>query len=586
MYALELVQQEIKRVLRSKLGDFDFSIERPPKEIKADLAVPIFEIAKKIGKNPEKLSQEISQLNFDKNLMAKTEAQKGFINFFLNPLFLANAVLEDFKKMTEKYGGPEKIKTQTIVIDYSSPNAAKEMHVGHLRSTIIGDSLRRLLIFFGHKVISQNHLGDWGTQFGMLIEYLLEEKIEITKTTIADLDEYYQKAKKRYDADKLFAQKSRQRTVLLQSRDKLTTQIWQNLIEKSLKHFNEIYQKLGVLLTDKDIKAESQYQNAIPDIIAELKNKKIITVSEEALGFFPDNSFPPSPPTGGFGEARKNKISPLIIQKSDTGFTYAAADLAALKYRAQTLKADKILYVVDFRQTEYFKTIFEIAKRAGWITNNQAVHISFGSILDKNGRPFKTREGGTIKLKELLEEAEQRALKIIQEKNPNLSRENRFIASRKIGIAAIKYADLSSDRNRDYIFDWNKLLNFEGNTAPYLQYAAVRAKAILDNFGKKIHSDDIKDESLIHSEQEINLIKSLAEFPPALETAVNQYKSHYIVNCLYKISQNFNLFYEAVPVLKTKDEKTRNSRLYLCQKVYDVLKTGLAILGIECPAKM
>ena len=596
MYMIANAKQTIRALLQPHFGDLDFKIDVPPPPFEGDFAVPVFALAKIRKMSPMAIATELSTtVNVSGTLFQRVEAQGGFLNFILDPEQSIRHIAEDFQKAGEFYGRPEacddgemaalpqrrlgtaeKLRVKSIVVvDYSSPNVAKEMHVGHLRSTVIGDSLRRIYTFLGHTVIAQNHLGDWGTQFGMLIEYIVDNNIDVLKPhAISDLNELYQKAKQKDDADKDFAERARKRVVLLQGGDQKTLDIWHHLIKLSMIHFNEAYHRLGVLLQDSDVKAESSFNAELKPTVESLKAMHLTTMSEGAVCIFLE------------GFEREGKPIPMIIQKSDGGYLYHTTDLATLYYRLFTLHATRLLYVVDVRQSDHFKMLFAAARKAHWLDRNQEVaHVAFGTILGKDNKPFKTREGGTVKLSDLLDEAIRRAKALIEAKNSGLSIEEIDNLANTLGIGALKYADLSGDRKNDYVFDWDRMLSFEGNTSPYLQYAYVRIKSLLEKAEASTVTGDAPEKHLTHP-KEILLAKKLGEFPEVVAKAAERYEPHVIATYLYSLAQEFTSFYDAVPILKTEELAVRSARLWLCTRVAQVLKQGLYLLGIECPDKM
>ncbi len=561
-------------------GDAEIKIDVPPAQCKGDFAVPVFALAKIKKSNPAAIAADIaSTLTLEGSGFQAVSAQGGFLNFVLDRVHYTRGVAADLSGAHFGLSDLEQNAHKTIVIDYSSPNVAKEMHVGHLRSTLIGDSLRRLFLFLGYRVIAQNHLGDWGTQFGMLIEYVVEHRkdfLDDTQVSIGDLNALYQAAKQQDDRDPAFAERARQRVVLLQQKDPQTIVLWQALIAESLRHFTEVYRQLGVLLTEVDLKPESSYNEDLASTVADLSKQGLITVDRGASCIFIE------------GFEREGKPIPMIVQKSDGGFLYHTTDLAALRYRVSKLKADCLVYVVDVRQSDHFKLLFSVAQKAQWLPERvQAVHVAFGTILGSDNKPFKTREGGTIRLMEFLQEAIKRADVLIQEKAPGLSEEARSILARQLGIGAIKYADLNGDRKNDYVFDWDRLLSFEGNTAPYLQYAVVRMRSLLEKAGVEgMIKPEAFELALLQEDKEFALIKKLAEFPESIQRAATRFEPHHIAVYVFQLAQAFTAFYDAVPILKTEEKSLRKARLWLVQQVARVMPVALDLLGIECPDRM
>ena len=425
--------------------------------------------AKKLKTNPRELAARVAEQLKQSPVFEKVEvAGPGFINLTLSTDFIEKNIQAALSDNRLNVGLPE--NNQTVVMDYSSPNLAKEMHVGHLRSTIIGDALHRVLRFLGANVIAQNHVGDWGTQFGMLVAYLVEQKkIGNENIALADLEQFYRNAKVRFDEDAQFADTARQFVVKLQSGDSEVLKLWQYFVEISLQHAQNIYTRLNTLLTPENVRGESFYNNQLQPTVDELLAKKIARIDNGTklvdLPNFPE---------------RDGKTPVFIVQKQDGGFLYASTDMACLRFRVNALHANRIAYVVDARQSLHFAALFAVCRKADWLPENVvAEHIAFGTMLGKDGKPFKTRSGDTVKLADLLDEAVSRASKIVQEKNPDLSTEKVQEIAQVVGIGAVKYADLSKNRTSDYVFDWDNMLSFDGNTAPYLQYAYTRVASLL-----------------------------------------------------------------------------------------------------------
>ncbi|MCX5674507.1 MAG: arginine--tRNA ligase [Planctomycetota bacterium] len=555
-------------------------------------------------------------------------AGPGFINLRLRPDWVAaqvGAINPD--KPEDRLGVPRAEKPETVVVDYSAPNLAKEMHVGHLRSTIIGDALARMLDFSGHKVVRQNHVGDWGTQFGMLVAYW-DEKYKVffrkqgdTGQTIpghldvGDLEQFYREAKQRFDASPgfaekareylvrlframgwqlpstIFANRSRDFVVRLQTGDQAVQDLWDKFLAMSLRHCKDVYEKLGVLLTDADIRGESAYNDDLPHVIADLKAKGLITESEGAQCIFvKDEQGKPK------FVAKDGAPLPLLVQKSDEGYLYATTDLAAIRYRVNELKADRILYVVDARQSLHFAMVFECARQAGFAPPGVALHhVAFGTMMGSDGRPFKTREGGTVKLMALLDEAEKRALDLVTQKNAEdvaagrtqpLTETQKQEIARTVGIGAVKYADLAQNRTSDYIFSWEKMLSLDGNTAPYMQYAYARVRSIFRK-GEHEAEEHRADAAPIPlaSPQELALGKTLLRFPETLDRAIEDYRPNVLAAYLYDLAGAFTAFYDACPVLQIKED-LRAARLKLCDLTARVIQRGLGLLGIDAAERM
>lgn len=543
-------------------------------DYQANLAMSL---AKKLGQKPRELAQAIA----DKLpalgggvIASASVAGPGFINLRLTDDFLARqaaATADDPRLGVEPAQNP-----QTVVLDYSAPNVAKEMHVGHIRSTDIGDALTRVLGYLGHHVNRQNHLGDWGTQFGMLLEHLLDQgwTAESSKP-IADLNALYQQAKARFDAEPAFAERARKRVVALQAGDSTSVAIWKGLTEESLKHFRAIYARLGVLLTDDDIRGESFYNEMLAPTVEELQAKGLARESQGALCVFPP----------GFLDRDGNPAA-MIIRKNDGGYLYATTDLATFRHSVDVLKGTRLVYVTDARQAQHFAMVFKTAELAGWLSKGVTVeHVPFGNVLGKDNKPFKTRDGGTIKLVDLLDEAEARALKLIAEKNPDLPEPERKQIAHAVGIGALKYADLCNDRVKDYVFDWDRMLSFDGNTAPYLQNAFVRIQAIFRK-GNLAPKDAAGAAIPVAEPAERALVLKLLQWPVAVQSVADALEPHRLCNYLYEVASLFHQFYEHCPVLGAPAPALRQGRLRLCDLTARTIQTGLGLLGIATPSRM
>jgi arginyl-tRNA synthetase len=530
-------------------------------------------LAKRLKQSPQATAQAIIQHLDAEGLAGAPEiAGPGFINLRLDSAYLSGAV--ETVAADERAGARAAKKPLRVVVDYSCPNVAKEMHVGHLRSTIIGDSIARVLGFLGHEVIRQNHLGDWGTQFGMLIERILDQGWEAgSRRSIGDLNELYREAKARFDTDPAFAERARARVVALQAGDGPTLDLWRALIDESKRHFAAIYSRLGVLLEEGDYRGESFYNPLLADTARELEEIGAARLSEGALCLFPP----------GF-EGPEGQAVPLIVRKSDGGYGYDATDLAALRYRVRELGAERLIYVTDSRQKQHFAMVFAGAAMAGWLPEGRsAEHVPFGSVLGEDGKPFKTRAGENVKLADLLEEAERRAYELVKEKETGLGEEEMRRVARAIGIGAVKYADLSSDRIKDYVFDWRRMLSFDGNTAPYLQNAYVRIRSI---FRKAEAQGALPGRIAIASREEHLLGLELLKFGPTVEAVARSLEPHRLCGYLYNLASLYHRFYEACPVLTAPDPQARASRLGLCAATAKVISLGLGLLGIETVERM
>lgn len=532
-------------------------------------------IAKKLGRNPRELGTELlARLNAAANpLVSHYElAGPGFINIHLAGDALrdrANELLVEPSLLVLPTESP-----QTIVVDYSSPNLAKEMHVGHLRGTIIGDSIARILERQGNRVIRQNHVGDWGTQFGMLITFMRESSAE-AGVALADLEGFYRAAKQRFDADSEFADRARESVVKLQGGDPEYLEAWQAFISTSLTHCQAVYDKLNVTLSMTDLKAESFYNPQLEGVVTRLENTGLLKDSDGARCVFLDEF------VGKDGEPL-----PVIIQKTDGGYLYATTDLAAVDYRCHELKADRSLYVVDARQSLHFQQVFAVAAAAGF--SDEAIsleHISYGTMMGSDGKPFKTRSGDVVKLVDLLDEAVARAFDLVSSKNPDLEETKRRHIAQAVGIAAVKYADLSKNRTSDYLFDWSSMLSFEGNTAPYLMYAYARIKTLLAK--QAVDTDGIirfPESVALAPEEKALLLKSL-QLAETIDAVAQDCFPNTLSNYLYELSASFMRFYEACPIQGT-DAATRANRLSLCVLASEALKQGLDLLGIETLERM
>ena len=533
-------------------------------------------LAKGLGRSPRDVANEVLAACAGLSGVCSSieVAGPGFLNLVLDEAFLA-AELASLSN-DERLGVSRALSPRRVVIDYSAPNVAKEMHVGHLRTTVIGDALVRMFVFVGHSVIRENHIGDWGTPFGMLIEHLLDlgETEAAEHLSLGDLDGFYKQARAKFDASDAFKERARDRVVLLQGGDAETRRLWRLLVALSTKHFNAVYSRLGVLLVDDDLMGESAYNELMPDVIVRLDRLGLLQESDGA-----DVVYPP-----GYTN-RDGDPLPLIVQKGKGGFNYATSDLACVIDRVERLGADLLLYVVGAPQAQHLSMVFDVARMAGWLVPPaEAVHVSFGSVLGSDRKMLKSRSGEPLKFIELLEEAVARADAAVAEKNPDLAPADRAEVARMIGIGAVKYADLSTDRVRDYVFDWDRMLSFDGNTAPYLQYAHARICSIFRRAGVD-RSSVAGRTPRIEAEQERALALALLGFDSAVADTLERYSPHRLCTYLYDLSTAFSAFYEHCPVLKAEGE-VRESRLVLCDLVARVLNTGLGLLGIESPEQM
>ena len=536
-----------------------------------DITLPCHTLSKILRKSPNDIAIAIAN-NLDSELsdIAEINIVNGFLNFKAKNSWISKKISS---MNSDPRLGVELENRKTIVIDYSSPNIAKRMHVGHLRSTVIGDALSRIFSFKGHNVVGENHIGDWGTPFGMLIEHFIE--CDNNNVGEIDLSTFYKEARYKFENIDDFALRSRQRVVKLQSRDAETIDLWQKLVDFSLVNFNSVYQMLGVLLNDDNLAGESIYEDLLPEVVKRLESQDLIVESEGALVVFPDGWY-----------NRENEPLPLIIRKGDGGYNYATTDLACIINRVESIECNEMLYVVGAEQSQHFSMVFQVANDAKFMDEKiKAVHVSFGLVMGSDGKKLASREGKAITLEELLEESVNRAEKLILEKNSSMSDSDRKKVSKMIGIGAIKYADLSIDRNKNYVFDWDKMLSFEGNTAPYLQYAHARICSIFRKSSISREST-FNSEILVVNDFEKSLSKSIIGFSESIDETINSYSPHRLAVYLHHLAQDFASFYENCPVLVSNDEAKMNSRLALCNLTARTLKTGLGLLGIETPENM
>ena len=534
----------------------------------------IMPAAKKLGLNPREFAQSVLDKAELQDIAEKTEiAGPGFINIFLKDTWLADNINRAVQDPKLGVHNPEK---QTVVVDYSSPNVAKEMHVGHLRSTIIGDAVVRTLEFLGNNVIRANHVGDWGTQFGMLIAYL--EKMEnehASEMELSDLEAFYRAAKKHYDEDPVFAEKARNYVVKLQSGDEYCRTMWQKLVKITMQQNQHNYDRLNVTLTDKDVMGESLYNPMLPGIVEDLKKQGLAVEDDGALVVYLD-------------EFKNKDGDPMgvIVQKKDGGFLYTTTDIAAAKYRYETLKANRALVFSDTRQSQHMQQAWLITRKAGYVPDSfQLEHKNFGMMLGKDGKPFKTRSGDTVKLADLLDEAIERAGVLISQKSTALSEQEKADVIEAIGIGSVKYADLSKNRTTDYVFDWDNMLSFEGNTAPYMQYAYTRIRSIFNR--SQIALSEVEQAQLsITDEKERALAIKLLQFEEAVQVVGKEGTPHVLCAYLYELAGVFSSFYEHCPILNNDDHQVKLSRLKLALLTERTLKQGLDLLGIKTVEKM
>ena len=601
--AVDILEERINAAMAAAAGREDCAaIVRPATDAKFGdyQANGVMGLAKKLKTNPRKLAEEVVK-NLDLSDICEPPeiAGPGFINLRLNAEFVAGELLE-INKDTTGLGIEKTPEPKIIVVDFSSPNIAKQMHVGHLRSTIIGDCICRMLETLGHKVIRQNHIGDWGTQFGMLINYMLHihtasrlEKVFGTKPedaiALEEMEGLYRHAKEEYDSDPKFAEGSREYVVGLQRGDPQVLRQWKEIVDLSMDECQKIYDRLGATLKREHICGESTYNDMLPSVVYELKKAGLAQESDGAVCVFPE----------GF-KNKQGEPLPFIIQKSDGAYLYATTDLAALRYRVNELKADAIVYVTDTRQKLHFEMLFAVAKMAGWINDKiELSHVMFGSVLGEDGSPLKTRSGENVKLKELLDEAVERAKAVVEEKNPDLPVDKKAEIAKAVGIGAVKYADYSNNRTSDYVFSFDKMLAMDGNTAPYMQYAYARIKSIerkaqskdvdieteLAGLKKEIENRKSKIVNL-NEPAELDLAKHLVRYGEAIQSAAADYRPNYLTAYLYELAQKFSAFYTNCPVLVAGPDK-RPTRLLLCDLTARTIRHGLyELLGIEVVEQM
>ncbi|MFC1763141.1 arginine--tRNA ligase [Planctomycetota bacterium] len=580
---LEILEDRISAVLVKISGQEKApAIVRPATDARFGdyQANGVMGVAKKLKTNPRQLAEQVvGALDLDDMCETPEIAGPGFINLRLKADFVGAGVLV-MAGDPERLGVGSAESPDTVVVDFSSPNVAKQMHVGHLRSTILGDSIARMLEFQGHNVIRQNHIGDWGTQFGMLIAYL-KEQVDATRTDshIDDLEQFYRSAKQRFDEDAAFADTARKAVVGLQAHEPDSVAIWQKIVDESRRHYQPIYDQLGVKLTQADECGESFYNDRLPMVVGDLKEQGLALESDGAVCVFPD----------GFKNKQDDPM-PFIIQKSDGGYLYATTDLAALRYRVSELKAERLVYVTDARQKLHFEMLFAVVRSVDWAGDAELSHVMFGTVLGDDGTPLKTRSGENVKLQSLLDEAVDRARIVVEEKNPELTDELKHAIATAVGIGAVKYADYSNNRTSDYVFSFDKMLAMEGNTAPYMQYAYARVQSIgrkAQDKGVDVNAElkGVKVLRLTDTE-ELDLAKHLVRYGEAVDMAVADYRPNFLTTYLFECAQKFSSFYTSCPVLGAQGE-TRASRLLLCDVTARVIKHGLhELLGIEVVEQM
>ena len=529
-------------------------------------------LAKQLGRKPRDVADDVVAAADLGGKATLEVAGPGFINVTFDESFLRQQL--GVLAADERLGVRPATPTERVVVDYSAPNIAKEMHIGHLRTTVIGDALVRMLEFVGHTVIRENHVGDWGTPFGMLIEHLLDigEADAAAGLSVGDLDGFYKQARAKFDDSEAFQVRARNRVVLLQGGDPETLRLWKLLVDLSMHYFNQLYRKIGVLLTDDDLAGESMYNDLLPEVVERLRTADLLQHSDGA-----DVVFPP-----GYTN-RDGDPLPLIVQKRGGGFNYGTSDLACVLDRVERVKATLLLYVVGAPQAQHLSMVFDVAAMAGWLRPPaRAIHVAFGNVLGSDRKMLKSRSGEPVRFVDVVDEAIERATAAVLEKNPDLPVDERTEIGRKVGVGALKYADLSTDRIKDYVFDWDRMLAFEGNTGPYLQYANARIRSILRRGGEQAR---VPESTLPLVVQERDLVLRLLQFDAAVQDTLDKFSPHRLCTYLFELAQTFTSFYEACPVLKA-DDATRQLRLQLCEQSARVLAKGLDLLGIEAPERM
>ena len=535
----------------------------------ADVAMPCHSLAGVMSRPPVEISNHLAErLESEITGICHVSSVNGFLNFTASVDWMEKRI--SLLRNDDMLGVECDSNSRIIVIDYSSPNVAKRMHVGHLRSTVIGDALNRMLTYKGHTVLPENHIGDWGTPFGMLIEHYLED---CDGEGDIDLLTFYKKAREKFDSDQSFADRSRERVVLLQSRDPETHKLWKVLHDHSMMEFNKIYELLGVLLVGEDPWGESRYQSHLPIVLERLEHTGLLERSEGADVVFPQ----------GWVNREGNPL-PMIIRKADGGFNYSATDLACIIRRVEERGCKEILYVVGQEQKQHFEMLFKVAREAGFMDETIEVeHISFGLVLGDDGKKMASRGGVSVDLKGVLDDAMGRAKEAIMAKNPDL--EDMDNVAEAVGIGAVKYADLSTERTHNYVFDWDKMLSFEGNTAPYLQYAHARICSIFRRGG--IERESVRSSPIILKDKsEQSLAREISGFSEALDNSIDNYFPHLLCSYLHSVASAFASFYEVCPVLGAEDEAIRGSRMALCDLTARTISTGLGLLGIDSPEQM
>ena len=572
---LQLLSQRFADAFAALAGSSVDPVVRPSEHADAQVNGAL-SVAKTVGRAPRDVANDVLGRVGDVSDMCESVEIAG--PGFMNVVFAAEFLAEQLRvALADDRLGVQPVPVrETVVVDYSAPNVAKEMHVGHLRSTVIGDALVRMHEFVGNHVIRENHIGDWGTPFGMLIEHLLDlgEARAAEEFSVGDLDGFYKEARKKFEADDAFKERSRLRVVALQAGDEETVRMWRVLVAESTKYFNRVYRQLDVLLTDGDLMGESAYNDLLSKVVERLRSGGHLQQSDGADVMFLD----------GFAN-RDNEPLPLIIRKGDGGYNYATTDLACVIDRVERLGANRMWYVVGAPQAQHLQMVEAATRAAGWLPESVEMrHVAFGNVLGSDKKMLKSRSGDSVKLSALLDEAVERATTAVREKNPDLDSAAQDSIARMVGIGAVKYADLSTDRVKDYIFDWDRMLSFDGNTAPYLQYAHARICSIFRRAGVPRSSIDAARLTLSAKEERALAIVVL-QFDSAVHDTLDKASPHRLCTYLYEVATAFTAFYENCPVLKS-EEPVRSSRLVLCDATARVLRTGLGLLGIDAPEAM
>ncbi|WP_440580812.1 arginine--tRNA ligase [Streptomyces sp. PT19] len=540
----------------------------------------ILALAKKAKANPRELAAEVVARITTGDLIKDVEVSgPGFLNITVADRAITENLAARYAD-GERLGVPLKADAGTTVVDYAQPNVAKEMHVGHLRSAVIGDALRSMLDFTGEKTIGRHHIGDWGTQFGMLVQYLFEHPGELApadevdgEQAMSNLNRVYKASRALFDADEEFKERARRRVVALQSGDKETLELWQQFVDESKVYFYSVFEKLDMEIRDEEIVGESAYNEGMPETARLLEEMGVAVRSEGALVVFFDDI-----------RGKDDQPVPLIVQKADGGFGYAASDLTAIRNRVSDLHATTLLYVVDVRQSLHFKMVFETARRAGWLNDDVTAHnMGYGTVLGADGKPFKTREGETVRLEDLLDEAVQRAAEVVREKARDLTEEEIQERAAQVGIGAVKYADLSTSPSRDYKFDLDQMVSLNGDTSVYLQYAYARIQSILRKAGE-VRPAAHPELELHEAERALGL--HLDAFGDTVFEAAAEYAPHKLTAYLYQLASLYTSFYDKCPVLKAETPEQVANRLFLCDVTARTLHRGMALLGIRTPERL